>query len=144
MVFCCNSQHIFSQEDFKIKPQFLFCFGSWNTLLSQRYLRHGWLEKSLKGTGRWRITLLLTWPLIGFQWALIHSPEFDRDYTRLASLPRCSISWGSCEGEHIHGEIKERCLTLQYELHLNKFSSALDLCQVHKDPPSKRKDRQRR
>lgn len=74
-----------------------------------------------------------------FNRALIYSPKFDGDFVPLASLALCSVSWGSCEGECIHGEGKEQYLTLLYKLHLNNFSSALKLCQVHKDPPSKRK-----
>lgn len=142
--FAVTVNTFFPRKTFKLSHIFCFALAStWNTLLGQRYLQCGWLEKSLKGIGGWRITLLLTWPLIGFQRALIHSPRFDSDYAPLASLTQCSISWGRCEGEHTHGESKEQCLTLPYKLHLNKLSSALDLCQVHKDPPSRRKDRQR-
>lgn len=141
--FAVTVNTFFPRKIFKLSHIFYFALAStWNTLLGQRYL-HGWLEKSLKRIGGWRITLLLTWPLIGFQSTWIHSPKFDSDHTPLASLTRCSISWGRCEGEHIHGECKEQCLTLPYKLHLNKLSSALELRQVHKDPPSKRKDRQR-
>lgn len=133
----------FPWKTFKLSHIFCFALAStWNTPLGQRYLQHGWLENSLKRIGRWRITLLLTRPLIGFQRVLIHFSKCDSEYTPLASLTPRSISQGRCEGEQRHRESKEHSLTWPYMLYLDKLSSALKLYQVHKDPPSKRKNRE--
>lgn len=133
----------FPWKTFKLSH--IFCFAlafTWNTSLGQRYLQHGQLENSLKGIGRWRITLLLTWPLIGFQRALIHFSKCDSEHTPLAWLTPCSIRQGRCEGEQRHRESKEHSLTWPCKLYLNKLSLALRLYQVHKDPPRKRKNRE--
>lgn len=133
----------FPWKTFKLSHIFCCALAStWNTLLGLRYLQCGWLENSLKGIGRWRITLLLTWPLIGFQRALVHFSKCDSEHTPLAWLTPCSVSQGRCEEEERHRESKENSLTRPYMLYLNKLFSALKLYQAYKDPPSKRKNRE--